>query len=504
MKKIAIFLMVLTVMSKVLGFLRDITLSFFYGASATSDAYIVSITITSVLFGLIFSGISTGYIPLFKQIECEMGEKTALRFTNNLVHVLLVISTILIMTGFVFADQLVRLFALGFDEKTMKTAVELTRIGLVGVYFTSLTQLLLSHLQLKERFTISAMVGFPFNIMIILSIFISSQTSVLFLAVGTVIAALSQFLFLLPSLYKTNYRYEPILNFKDKYMKKMAVVVYPLMIGMSIDHINVMVDKTLASRIVEGGISALTYASRLNDLVHGIFVLSFITVMFPYISQMAANKKIDDVKKSISEVMSSVILLVLPASVGIMVLAEPIIDLLFGRGDFDDQAIRMTSQALFFYAIGMIGYGIREVLLRTFYALQDMKTPMYNASIAVVLNIIMNFILSSFMGINGLALATSIAAVFSTGLLFSSLRKKIGSLGLKSKLIPLLKISLASGVMGVIVAILNSHVLIEWNELLKICVLVFIGSSVYFILITVLKVEETKIIQLFFKRKLRL
>lgn len=169
----------------------------------------------------------------------------------------------------------------------------------------------------------------------------------------------------------------------------------------------------------------MTYASRLNDFVQGIFVLSFVTVMFPLISKMAVQKNKEDFKQSISEVISVVILIVVPASVGIMILAEPIIRLLFGHGHFDERAIEMTTHALFFYSIGMIGYGIREILNRTFYSLQDTKTPMYNASMAVILNIILSIILSYFMGISGIALATSISALFCSTLLVIKLRKKL-------------------------------------------------------------------------------
>lgn len=319
--------------------------------------------------------------------------------------------------------MLVKLFALGFDGETLRIAVLFTRIGLVGIYFTSVTQLFSSYLQLYGKFTIPAMVGLPFNFVIIISIIVSTQTNIITLAIGSVTAAFIQLLFLVPSL-KTNYRYVPIVQFTDKHIKKMAVVVFPIMIGISIDQINLMVDKTLASTLVEGGVSALTYASRLNDFVQGIFVLSFVTVMFPLISNLAVQKNKEDFKRSISEVISVVILIVVPASIGIMILADPIIRLLFGHGHFDEHAIDMTSHALFFYSIGMIGYGIREILNRTFYSIQDTKTPMYNASFAVLLNILLSFILSSYMGISGIALATSISALFCSTLLVIKLRKK--------------------------------------------------------------------------------
>lgn len=503
MKKIAILLMLITGLTKASGFFRDIMLSYYYGATSLSDAYIISVTISNVLFSLIFTGISTGYIALFNVIEIEVGKRSVANFTNNLVNIILMLSTILIIFGFIFAELLVKVFAFGFDEETMKTAILLTRIGLLGTYFSSISQLFISHLQLKERFVTPAISGLPYNILIIVSIFISAQTNIITLAVGTVLATLAQLLFLLPALYKTNYRYEPILKWKDENIKKMLFFVYPISIGMSIDNINLMVDKTLASKIIVGGISSMEYASRLNGFVNGVFVLSFVTVMFPFISKMAALKNTEKFKKTINDVLASVAILVIPASIGIMILAEPIIRLLYGRGNFDEHAVLMTSQALFFYSIGMVGYGFRNVLLRVFYSIQDMKTPMYNVSITVLLNIVLNLVLSSYLGISGLALATSISALFSAGLLLYSLRKKIGSLEMRNTGLTFLKVIIASSVMGITVFMLNEYVLSNWNDFFKIGMTTTVGIAIYIILIILLKVSEAQMLLHSLKRKMQ-
>ncbi|MFB5088604.1 murein biosynthesis integral membrane protein MurJ [Psychrobacillus sp. PGGUH221] len=497
----AVLLMIIAVLSKISGFMRDITLTFFYGATSISDAYIISITITSVLFSLIIAGISTAYIPMFKQIEHDLDVRSAKYFTNNLINILLLITTGIIISGLLFSNVLVKIFALGFNKETVNTAVLFTRIGLVGIYFTSLTQIFIGYLQLNKKFVIPALIGLPFNLIVILSIFISAKTNIIMLAIGTVLAAFIQLLFLIPSLYKSNYRYMPFISFKDKNIKKMAIIAFPIMIGVSIDQINLMVDKTLASTIMEGGISALSYASRLNDFVQGIFVFSFVTVMFPLISKLAANNEMVKFKNSISEVISSVILIVVPACFGLMILAEPLIRLLFGRGNFDENAIHMTSAAMFYYAVGMLGYGIREIINRSFYSLQDMKTPMYNAALSVLLNIILNLILSEYMGISGLALATSISALFCSFLLVISLRKKIGPFGLRSNLITLFKVLLASSGMGIVIYVFNEYILIDWNVFSKISISILIGCIIYIILITLLKVEETKILYRFLKGK---
>jgi len=174
------------------------------------------------------------------------------------------------------------------------------------------------------------------------------------------------------------------------------------------------------------------------------------TAMYPMMSKMAAEHNMIGFKKSLKEVVSSIIVLVMPVTIGAMIFADPVVKLLFGRGAFNSEATSMTSYALLFYSVGMIGFGLREVLSRAFYSMQDTRTPMINASIGVGLNIILNLILSKYLGIGGLALATSIAAIFTTGLMFISLRKKIGPFGMKRISISFLKILFASLVMGLI------------------------------------------------------
>jgi putative peptidoglycan lipid II flippase len=221
------------------------------------------------------------------------------------------------------------------------------------------------------------------------------------------------------------------------------------------------------------------------------------------ISKMAAENNVKGLKKTLSEAISSINLLVLPATLGAMIFAEPVVRLLFGRGAFDANAISMTSYALFFYSIGMIGFGLREVLSRAFYSMQDTKTPMMNAAIAMVMNIILNIILSKFLGIGGLALATSISAIFCTALLFVSLRKKIGSFGMKSITISFIKILCASLVMGVIAKITYNTLLNSISANLSLIISIVIGALVYFVIIYFIKIEEVDNMVNALKKKLK-
>lgn len=505
MKKAVILIMVLTIFSKFIGFFRDITLSYFYGASNVSDAYLISMTIPTVIFGFVATGISTGYIPMYSRIEEKEGEIKSKAFTNNLLNLLLVLATVVVILGLIFAQPLVKLFASGFTGETLQLATTFTRISIVGIYFTMTIRILSAYLNMKKYFVVPTLIGLPLNIVLIISIILSERYDfVLLLAFGNVAAVIIQFLILLFFAYKKGFQYQFILNIKDEHIRNMIILAIPVIIGSSVNQINKLVDRTLASQISVGGISALNYANTMNLFVQGVFVVSISTVMYPLISKMASKGDMKGLKRSVGQAITGVSLLVVPATIGSLFFAEPIVTLLFGRGAFDDQAIAMTSMAFFFYSIGMIGYGLREVLSRAFYSLQDTRTPMINAAIAMGLNIILNFILSHYLGIGGLALATSIAALFGTALLFFSLRKKIGPLGMKAIVPPVLKITVASLVMGVAAKILYDFLLMNLGLNISLIAAIIFAAVIYLVLVTMMKIEDAdQIIQGIRKKLIR-
>ncbi len=492
MKKVALQVMIITILSKFLGFGREIVLSFVYGASATTDAYLISQTIPKVIFSFISAGIATAFIPMYSRIQNENGKLGADRYTNNLSNVLLLFASIIVALVLVFTQPVVKLFASGFSGETLELAVTLTRISVFGIYFTGLMNVFLGYLRLHGNFIVPALVGLPMNLVIISSLFISSKTSIHVLAIGSVLATASQLILCIPFIRKTSFRYKPIFDLKDEHIKAMVFIALPVIAGTAVNEINILVDRTLASGIAVGGISALNYANRLNGFVQGLFVASITTVMYPIISKMAAEGNMKDLKYSLAEAVATVSLLVIPATIGAMFFSREIVALLFGRGAFTTEAIGMTSNALFYYSVGMVAFGLRNVLTRAFYAIQDTKTPMINATIAVVINIVLNIVLSRFLGIGGLALATSIAGIVSAFLMFVTLRKKIGGFGLREISISFIKIGTASVLMGVI-ALWCFNVLGQIaSENLALILAIGVGMLVYAVLIYFMKIPEVE------------
>lgn len=490
MKKTAFIIMIITILSKFMGFTRDIFLSYFYGTSNLSDAYLISLTIPGFVFSFIGLGVSTGYTPMYSKIEKENGFIEGIKFTNNLINILIIISTIILILGIIFSEPIVKLFASGFEGSTLSLTIKFTRISLISIYFTGLIYIYSGFLQIKGNFVIPAFIGIPLNIVIIISIILSSTNNVLILSVGYVLATISQLLFLIPSLNKLGYKYEFALNLKNQHINKMFILVIPVIIGVSVDQINMLIDRTLASSIAVGGISALNYANKLNLFIQGIIVTSIVTAIYPSICQKAISKDYNGLKQMVSETMNIINLLIIPITIGTMIFSEPIIKLLFGRGAFDNNAIFMTSNSLYYYSIGMIGFGLREVLSRAFYSIHDTKTPMINASLSMSLNIILNLILSKRMGITGLALATSISAIFCTVLLLINYRIKFGAFGLKNLSIAFSKILIASIIMGLIAKFYYNIIIQTYSNNFTLITSMCVGCVVYFILIYIMKIED--------------
>ncbi|WP_042353818.1 murein biosynthesis integral membrane protein MurJ [Bacillus rubiinfantis] len=490
MKKTVIALMFFTFISKILGFIRDIVLSFFYGASAISDIYLISLTIPTVILAMIGKGVSTGFIPMYSRIESEEGIDSANLYTNNLLNFVLLLCCLIFTVGWLFTEEIVKIFASGFTGNTLDVAINFTRISLFGIFFTGIIYVFTAFLQSKEVFLIPAIMGIPANIIAVGSFFLAAQTNNYVLATGSVIAAASQFFLLAWYAYKKNYRYKPRLDLHEANLKKMIIIALPAIIGSSIAQINILVDRTIASYITVGGISALNYANTIYLVVLGVIASSITTVLYPKISRMAVVNNFAEMKKYLAQGIRLIMLLVLPATVGYMLFSQPIVELLFGRGEFDESAITMTASALFYYSIGLVSLSLREMLSNVFYSLQDTKTPMVNATIALVFNIILNFILSSYMGIGGLALATSISMVICSVLLLIQLRKRIGDFGMTHLTSFIMKIGVSLFVMGVASRLCYSFLLPLIGLTFSLLSSILLGIVLYFIIIAFLKIEE--------------
>ena len=434
-------------------------------------------------------------------------KKKALNFTNNVFNIVIAMCIVLAMLGFIFTEELVKVFAMGFEGQTLKVSIDFTRITIIGIVFTGLSYVMTAYLQIKNNFTVPGLISVPKNIIIIVSIILSVKYNPYIMIWGTLIGIATEFLFQFPFAIKSGYKYQPYINMKDKYIKKMSWLIGPVLIGVAVNQINTMVDRTLASTLVEGSISALNYANKLNGFVMAMFITSVAAVIYPMLSKLSSEENKEKFISSVVQSINSVILLVIPISIGAIVLATPIVKLLFQRGEFDVRATSMTAIALIMYSIGMVAFGLRDILGKVFYALQDTKTPMINGAIAMIMNIVLNIILVKYLQLAGLALATSISAIVCIFLLFGSLKKKIGYFGQDKIIKTMIKSILSAVVMGIVTYFIYNMIsnllgVGFIKEVISLVVSVGIGAVTYAILVVLLKVEEINIITSMMKKKL--
>ncbi len=494
---------ILTVISKVLGFLRESLIGYRYGTSMEIDAYFLAMSATFLFSTFFTNTIWTTFIPTLVEIEDKEGKEGKLKHTNNMVNILILISFVMTVVGIIISPLLVRIMAKGFEGEQYELAVKLTRVGFPMLISAGTMGVFIAFLRSEHRHMSAAITGFGFNLVyIVYLIFFYDKFSITGLMVTSVVATFVQTLILLPESRKIGYRYQAVLDFKDRYIRKILRLSLPVIIGVAITDLNTIVDRTMASELATGSVASLNYANKLNGLILGVFITALTTVIFPILSEEAEKNNMLGVKEGMKSGIRLILLITIPASVGMIVLSKPIVQVAFERGAFDSRATLMTSGALKAYAVGLVAMSLQMLVVRVYYSIQDTKTPMLNGALTVAINIALNIILVKRLDHVGLALATSISTSLGLLILIYQLKLKIGNLGAKSYLEVLLKSGLASILMG-LVAYFSYHGLMtsigglegmkfRLLNLIILLVAVAIGVLVYALVIYIVRVDEMR------------
>lgn len=500
-KTTALVLMLIILTSKITGFFRDIVLAQTFGAGEITDAYLTALNIPVVLFDGISAALGTTFIPIYFKIKSSKGQEEVNKFTSNILNIVILISLIFVLLGVIFAPYIVKIFAVGFKGDVFDLTVNYSKILIFSMVFIAINGLVSSYLVASGNVYISGAITIPFNIFVIIAIIFASVTESYVMVYGTLIAYIAQLLFQLPLLIKKGYKHRLTVNLRDENIRQILFLVIPVFIGSYINQINAVVNRTLASTLDSGSITALNYANKLNMFAVGVIAVAISTIMYPILSKLASegNKKL--FKINISKSINMIVIIMLPIMVVMTTFSKEIVKVLFEEGSFNSHDTYLTSTALFFYSIGILAYGLKELLAKSFYSLQDTKTPVRNATISVVINIVFSIILVNIMGIGGLALASSISATVTTMLLLISLRKKIGKIGFSYILKTFIKGAIASIVMYIIMRIAYNYIFIYGSRFalesrkfiaFNCFISVILGMSTYLIVVLALKVKEVK------------
>ena len=497
----AIALMGVTFISKILGFLRDVVLASSYGAGVVSDSYLMALNIPTVVFVMISTALATSFIPMYTEVNENKGEQEALKFSSNVISIVALISIAFILFGVTFTESLVKVFAVGFEGERLALTVKFTKMFMLGIGCVGITYIVKSFLEIKNKFVVTGLMPLPYNILILVSIIMSVNMGTDALGIGTLIALFSQLLVLLPFAFKSGFKYKPTLNIKDENIKKMGLLIAPILLGASVTQLNSLIDKNLASTLVEGSLSAMNYAYKLNIFVTGVFIASITSVVYPLFAKLTSENNISELKKSITTSINSVSLIIVPVSIGALILCEPIVQVLFERGEFTHDNTVMTAGVLAAYAVGMLACGIRDIFVRVFYSLKDTKTPMTNSVLCVVFNILFNILFIKYFGVAGLALGSSLSAIVAVIFLGIKLRKKVGKLNGKVMITTFVK-TLLAGLAMAIVVLLAYNFLLPFHQKIALFASIFVGAIVYGIMVFILKVDGYEYVLNIVKRKL--
>ena len=443
-----------TLLSRIFGFIRDVVIAWFFGAGFSSDAFFVAFRIPNLLRRLFAEGsLSVTFIPVFAETLTNRGKEEAFEMARSAIRLLSVLLVVVAVTGIFLSPLIIRIIAPGFADSPEKLSVTifLTRIMFPYIFFIGMVALSMGILNVLGHFAAPALAPVFLNISIIGSVFLISPhmaDPVTGLAIGVVIGGILQLGLQMPFLIKKGFYFWHKAKFFHPGLKKMGLLMIPTIFGAAVYQINILVGTLLASLLPEGSVSYLYYADRLVQFPLGIFAIAMSTAVFPSISRQAAKKDLQAVRDTFAYAMKLIFFITIPSMVGLIVLREPIVALLFKRGAFDAKTAHLTAYALLYYSIGLWAFSAVRIVVSTFYALQDTKTPVRMAVISVCANIILGIVLMGPLGHGGLALATSLASILNLGLLVRALRSKLGMLGLKMIMTSVYKTIICSIFMG--------------------------------------------------------
>ncbi len=474
--------------SRILGLLRDQVLAGLFGAGPAMDAYNVAFRIPNLLRDLFAEGaMSAAFVPTFTRHLATQGRPSAWRLGNHVINALIAITGLLVVLGIIFAEPLVRLLAA--QEYTnvpsqLRLTTLLARIMLPTLTFIALAAALMGMLNSMRHFFIPAVSPAMFNVVTILCAFtivplmpLVGLDPIAGIAIGTLLGGVAQLALQWPTLRREGFRYQPRLDWSDPGLRRVLVLMGPGTIGLAATQVNVLVNTALATGEGTGAVSWLNYAFRLMYLPIGLFGVSIATATLPAIARLVAGSAGSDrveetstrdaasrnaaVRDTVSRGLSLMLSLNVPATVGLMTLATPIVRVIFERGRFTPADTASTSAALQFYAIGLLGYSVVRIASPTFYALGRNRVPVATSMATVLVNAALNVALVRVMGFRGLALGTSIAALFNASVLFAMLRRQLSGLNEGTLASSLARITLASVAMGA-AALAADATLAQW------------------------------------------
>jgi putative peptidoglycan lipid II flippase len=504
-----------TLLSRILGLIRDVVVAKYFGSGMAADAFFVAFRIPNLLRRLFAEGsLTIAFIPVFTEYLTRRSREDAFQLARAVLTLLALILAVVTVIGILVSPWIVRIQAFGFGGSGMKydLTVLLTRITFPYIFLVSLVAFFMGILNSLRHFAAPAAAPIFLNIGIIgATLWISPHFAqpIVGVAVGVIIGGVLQVALQIPWLVKKGVPLVLCWMPHHPAVKRIGFLMLPAIFGSAIYQLNQFMGTLLASFLPEGSVSWLYYADRIVEFPLGVFAIAISTAALPSLSKQAAAKDLANFKDTLGHALRLVFFVTIPSMAGMIILRAPITRVFFQRGAFDAVSTEMTALALLFYSVGLWAFSANRVMVSAFYAFQDTKTPVKVAAVAMVANGVLSLLLMGPMKHGGLALALSLASSLQFCLLVLLLRKRGGILEWRPVAESALRSVVASLFMGVVIFYLNG----AWGNTLgsasfltaavTLATIVVIGAVVYFVTARVLGCAELSSIAGLFRPMLR-
>ena len=501
----------ITLLSRVFGYLRDQRIAFLLGAGLESDAYTIAYRIPNLLRRLVGEGAaSAAFIPIFTEYISGEKRKEAWEFTNSMIMIVTMVMTAVTLLGILAAPLIVRAIAYGFigTPGKVELTVLLTRIMFPYIFLISLSALAMGVLNSLHKFAAPAFAPVLLNLSVIAFSFITDlfPSPEIALAVGVVAGGVLQLVVQVPQVVRSGWRFRPRLDFRHPGVRRAAWLMAPVTVGVGVAQINFVVGSLFASFLGDGPQTALYYSERVMELVLGGYAIAIATVILPTMSRFAAEGRIEDVRATLNFSARMILFITVPATVGLIVLRVPIVEVLFQHGQFDAADTAMTAFALLFGALGLSAFAMVKIVVPAFYSLKDTKTPVKVAFGAMFLNVVFNVAFFLPLGVGGPALATSLAGLFNAVALIVIFSRRQGALAIGAILSSLVRFLVAAVPLA-----FAASTIIEWpgfyfgeplgQRIFALGATIALSAGVYFVAAYLIGCREPEEIRDVFRRR---
>ena len=493
---------ILTLFSKISGLARDQVMAGYFGISYETDAFTWAYFIPN-LFRVLFaeSIIIAAFIPVYT-LYLKKGDKKEINdFVSSVTNIFILIFVIISILIFIFSTPIGLLLSkISGSNMDISGFASMNRIMIFSLVVMSISGLITSVLNSHNIFTIPAVAPIIMNVIsIIFVVLLAKNISIASMAWGVMLGSVLEVAIQLPWLKSTGLKYKFGINLKNKAVREIFSMMIPIMLSLGAVQINNSIDNFFALNLGAGNTTALTFSWRVANLPLGVFSVAIITVLYPLISRQAADGNLKGIKESFSLAFREIGYIMVPASLGMIILSSPIIKILFERYQFSAADTAKVSHILIFHCTGLLFFGLLMILNRIFYSLKNVRTPLKVALASIAVNFLLDWVLIKFLNVSGVALSTSIVGAINVIVLIIILRKKIGALDGRKIAFSFLKIIAASGVMCLIIYYLWKYLFKYFSSgtfmlLLLLAIIIVLGGGVYVLLTYLFKMEEVRFV----------